>query len=180
MGVHFLQIRGSSLFMLYLHCTQKLLKRLKPEVIEVGSSTTKLGNWYATILPWRSQVAMLVNEQTLLPALMPLAPAATLAARFRGALIDILAAHGVPRSFIDSEVSEMQVVKYAKTQNRSVVGIMTEFTHLAEAYRAHDEPTELIALSLKLARTPCSPLYKGPISPERALETLMNDGETGA
>ncbi|TAM52522.1 MAG: hypothetical protein EPN57_13895 [Paraburkholderia sp.] len=162
--------------MLYLHCTQKLLKRLKPELVDAGSGTTKLGNWYATVLPWRPQIAMLVNEQTLLPVLMPLAPSANLASRFPGALIDILAAHGVPRSFIDSEVSEMQVVKYAKTQNRSVVGIMTEFAHLAEAYRAHEKPTELIELSLKLARTPCSPLYKGPVSPERALKALTNDG----
>ncbi|AIO64906.1 DUF6933 domain-containing protein [Burkholderia oklahomensis] len=162
--------------MLYLYCTHKLLKRLKPDVVEAGSSTTKLGNWYATVLPWRPQVAMLVNEQTLLPVLMPLAPATNLAVRFPGALIDILAAHGMPGSFIESEVSEMQVVKYAKTQNRSVVGIMTEFAHLAEAYRAHDKPTELIELSLKLARTPCSPLYKGPVSPERALKALTNDG----
>ncbi|WP_175691689.1 DUF6933 domain-containing protein [Burkholderia anthina] len=161
--------------MLYLYCTHKLLKRLKPDVVEAGSSTAKLGNWYATVLPWRPQVAMLVNEQTLLPVLMPLAPAANLAIRFPGALMDILAAHGVPRSFIDSEVREMQVVKYAKTQNRSVVGIMTEFAHLAEAYRVHDEPTELIALSLKLARTPCSPLYKGAVFPDRALKELTGD-----
>jgi hypothetical protein len=166
--------------MLYLHCTQRLLKRLKPELVDAGSGTTKLGNWYATVLPWRPQVAMLVNEQTLLPVLMPLAPAASLAVRFPEALIDILAVHGVPRWFIDSEVSEMQVVKYAKTQNRSVVGIMTEFAHLAEAYRAHDKPNELIELSLELARTPCSPLYKGPVSPARALKALTNDGEAVA
>ncbi|MFC5428385.1 DUF6933 domain-containing protein [Paraburkholderia denitrificans] len=166
--------------MLYLYCTHKLLKRLNPDVLEVGSSTTKLGNWYATALPWRPQVAMLVHEQTLLPVLMPLAPAANLAVRFPGALVDILAAHGVPRSFIDSEVREMQVVKYAKTQNRSVVGIMTEFTHLAEAYRGHDKPNELIELSLELARTPCSPLYKGPVSPERALKELASGGGAAA
>nr|WP_246327201.1 hypothetical protein [Burkholderia guangdongensis] len=74
----------------------------------------------------------------------------------------------------------MQVVKYAKTQNRSVVGIMTEFAYLADAYRAHGEPTALIDLSLKLARTPCSPLYKGPVSPERALKELASDGGVGA
>lgn len=177
MGVHFPSMHVVPFFMLFLHCTQKLLKRLKPDMIEGGSgtSTAKLGNWYATVLPWRPQVAMLVNERTLLPVLMPLAPAASLAVRFPGALIEILAAHGVPRSFIDSEVREMQVVKYAKTQNRSVVGIMMEFTHLAQAYRADDQPNELIELSLKLARTPCSPLYKGPVSPERALKELTND-----
>jgi hypothetical protein len=161
--------------MLYVHCTQKLLKRLKPEVLEVGPSTTKLGSWYATVLPWKPQIAMLVNERTLVPALMPLAPAANLAERLPGALADLLAAHGVPRTFIESEVSQMQVVKYARTQNRSVVGIMTQFVYLAEAYRAYDEPNDLIALSLKLARTPCSPLYKGPVSPERALKELASD-----
>jgi hypothetical protein len=160
--------------MLYLHCTQKLLNRLKPEVAEVGSSTTKLGSWYATVLPWKRPIAMLVNERTLLPVLMPLAPATDLSSRFPEALDEVLAAHGVSHSFIESEVSEMQVVKYARTQNRSVVGIMTQFAYLAEGYRAYDELNELIALSLKLARTPCSPLYKGPVFPDRALKELTN------
>jgi hypothetical protein len=53
---------------------------------------------------------------------------------------------------------------------------MTQFAYLAEAYRAYDKPNELIALSLKLARTPCSPLYKGPASPEGALKELTRDG----
>jgi len=41
--------------------------------------TTYLGNWYVTALFWKPQVALLVNERTLLPVLMPLAPAAELA-----------------------------------------------------------------------------------------------------
>ena len=106
--------------MLYLYCTHKLLKRLKPEVIDVGCSTTKLGNWHATVLPWKPQIAMLVNERTLLPVLMPLAPAANMAAGFPGALVDILAAHGVPRPFIDSEVSQMQVVN---TRGRKIAAL---------------------------------------------------------
>ncbi|AET95045.1 hypothetical protein BYI23_D015350 (plasmid) [Burkholderia sp. YI23] len=158
--------------MLYLHCTQKLLNRLKPEAVEVGSSTTKLGSWYATVLPWKRPIVMFVNERTLLPVLMPLAPATNLPTRFPEALAEILAAHGVSHSFIESEVSQMQVVKYARTQNRSVVGIMTQFAYLAEAYRAFHKTNELIALSLKLARTPCSPLYKGAVFPDRALKEL--------
>jgi len=161
--------------MLYLHCTQKLLNRLRLEAIEVGSSTTRLGSWYATVLPWKRQIAMLVNEQTLLPVLMPLAPATNLSTRFPEALAAILAALGVSPSFIESEVSQMQVVKYAKTQNRSVVGIMTQFAYLAEGYRAYDKMNDLIALSLKLAHTPCSPLYKGPVFPDRALKELTSE-----
>jgi hypothetical protein len=163
--------------MLYLHCTQKLLKRLNPELIEVGNSTTKLGNWYATFSPWKTQIAMFVNERTLFPVLMPLAPATTLAARFPGVLADILAANEIPPSFIESEVSQMQVVKYAKTQNRSVVGIMTEFAYLAKGYRAYEKMRDLMALSLKLAHTPCSPLYKGPVFPDRTLKAIVNDSD---
>jgi hypothetical protein len=166
---------GSPFFLFYLHCTQKLLKRLNPEVVEIGRSTTTLGNWYATVLPWKPQIAMLVNERTLVPALMPLAPAADLTKRFPGALADILAAHGVPDSFIESEISQMQAIKYARTQNRSIVGIMTQFAYLAEAYRVGDKNNDLIALSLRLAHTPCSPLYKGPVFPDRALKELTGD-----
>ena len=74
----------------------------------------------------------------------------------------------------------MHGVKYTKTQNRSVVGIMTEFAHLAEAYRARDKPNALIELSLKLAHRPCSPLYQGPVSPERALKEFAGGGGAAA
>jgi len=65
--------------------TKKLLARLGSPTLQDGEhSTTLLGQWYATALPWRPQVALLVNEPTLLPVLMPLAPAATLLARIPG------------------------------------------------------------------------------------------------
>jgi hypothetical protein len=68
-----------------------------------------LGSWYATVLLWKPQVALLVNEKTLLPVLMPLAPA-----------------------------------------------------------------KDLLALSLRLSETPCSPLYKGAVSPDRELRRLVS------
>jgi hypothetical protein len=34
--------------MFHLHCTKKLLDRIKPEIAEPGQSDTALGNWYAT------------------------------------------------------------------------------------------------------------------------------------
>ncbi|MFZ5702684.1 MULTISPECIES: hypothetical protein [unclassified Blastomonas] len=63
--------------MFHLHCTKKLLDRVKPEIIAPGLSDTSLGNWYATILFWKQQMALLVSERTLLPVLMPLAPASS-------------------------------------------------------------------------------------------------------
>ena len=59
--------------MFHLHCTKKLLDRIKPEIAAAGQSDTALGSWYATALFWKPQVALLVSERTLLPVLMPLA-----------------------------------------------------------------------------------------------------------
>jgi hypothetical protein len=58
-----------------LHCTKKLLDRIKPSIAaSLPPPTTALGNWYATALFWKPQLALLVNERTLLPVLMPLRP----------------------------------------------------------------------------------------------------------
>lgn len=160
--------------MYQLHCTKKLLDRIKPSAIAPdGASGTLLGNWYATALFWKPQVALLVNEKTLLPVLMPLAPATDLVTRFPEYLAGVLAVHGIPRSFIQYELAQMNEVQYAKTANRSVVGIMNEFSFLAEGYRDHLNTKDLLALSLKLSETPCSPLYKTAISPDRALQSLI-------
>ena len=167
--------------MFKLHCTKKLLDRIKPEIVAPEQSDTSLGNWYATILFWKPQVALLVSEQTLLPVLMPLAPAATLARRFPSQLALVLKEQGVPSEFIAQEVWRMDQVRYAKTANRSVVGILIEFVKQAEfwlaayAYEKADGD-DLLAISAKLAETPCSPLYKGPVSPDRALHELVKAG----
>ena len=69
--------------MLVVRATKKLLDRLGPVTLESGqTSTTRLGDWYASAWAWRPQVALFVSKATLFPLLMPLAPAATLLARF--------------------------------------------------------------------------------------------------
>src|SRR5919197_4100207 len=56
-----------------VHATRKMLARVgKPDLDGGQQSTTALGDWYATALFWRPQVALFVNESTLLPALLPL------------------------------------------------------------------------------------------------------------
>jgi hypothetical protein len=120
--------------MVIVCATSKLLDRLGPPTSAVEqASTTLLGDWYATALFWRPQVALLVSEVTLLPVLMPLAPAATLLQRFGPPLAAVLDAHGTPAVFIDAELQEMGEVRLARTASRSVVGIMNEFTYLADA-----------------------------------------------
>jgi hypothetical protein len=64
--------------------------------------------------------------------------------------------------------------RLAKTANRSVVGIMNEFTYLAGAYRGGTAAPDLLALAMRLAATPCSPLYSRHVSPDRELAALVH------
>ena len=161
-------------WVLIVRATTKLLQRVGPPTLRDGEeSTTLLGQWYATALFWKPQVALLVNEPTLLPVLMPLAPAATWPARIAHQVAAVLAAHGTPTSIIDEESSHMRDWRLARTANHSVVGIMNEFTYLAEAYRYDDPGQDLLELAVRLAATPCGPLYTRNISPNRELAALV-------
>jgi hypothetical protein len=157
-----------------MRATKKLLDRIGPPNLGEGEQpTTMLGQWYATALFWKPQVALFVNEPTLLPVLMPLAPAATLPARFPYQLATVLAAHGTPEAIIRAELRQMHDHRLAKTANRSVVGIMNDFTRLAETYRAGTAAPDLLGLALRLATTPCGPLYGKHVSPDRELDALV-------
>ncbi len=90
-----------------IHATKKLLDRVKQLVVAPIEPATQLGNWYATAVFWKPQVALLVNERTLLPVFMPLAPATTLAVRFPGELRRVLDAHGIDPRFVDHQISSM-------------------------------------------------------------------------
>jgi hypothetical protein len=159
---------------LIVRATKKLLDRVgPPNLDEAEQSTTMLGQWYATAVFWKPQVALFVNEPTLVPVLMPLAPAATLLARFPQQAAMVLAAHGTPDTIISAELQQMHDHRLAKTANRSVVGIMNEFTYLAEAYRDDTPAPDLLRLAMRLATTPCGPLYSKNVSPDRELDALV-------
>ena len=63
--------------------------------------------------------------------------------------------------------------QYAKTTNRSLVGMLNQFTYLVEGSRDYKQTSDLRWLSMKLSETPCSPLYKKAISPDRELRRLI-------
>lgn len=165
---------GQDDWVLIVCATKKLLQRIgPPTLLEGEQSTTLLGQWYATALFWKPQIALLVNEPTLLPVLMPLAPAATWPARIAQQVAVVLTAHGIPTTVIDEELRHMRDCRLARTTNRSVVGIMNEFTHLAGAYRDHHPGKDLLDLAMWLATTPCGPLYAKNISPDRELAAFL-------
>lgn len=157
-----------------IHATKKLLDRVKQRIESPVEPATALGNWYATAMFWKPQVALFVNERTFLPVLVPLAPAATLAERFPESLRSVLDRLGVDPRFVDAEIRSMGSVGYAKTANRSLVGMMNEFGFLADVYRQDPEFGEdLVALAVRLAGTPVGPLTKRHGFPDRELLALV-------
>ncbi len=157
-----------------IHATQKLRDRVKPSLADpVAEPSTVLGNWYATALFWKPQVALFVNESTLLPVLMPLAPAKSLADRFPEQLGAVLNALGTDPRFVTAEIAATTDARWARTANRSVVGITNEFSFLAEVDRTHERSDNLVSMSVRLAGTPCSPLYKRHTFPDRELAALV-------
>lgn len=157
---------------LIVHGTRAFRDRVPgPAAAQGDGSTTVLGSWYASVLRWRRPAALLVNEVTLLPAVLPMAPARRLLDRLPDAVAELLDAHGVPAPVVEAERARMTECRVAPTANRSVVGVLSEFGALAGI-----EPTErddLLRLSLRLARTPCGPLYRRHVSPDRELAALV-------
>jgi hypothetical protein len=122
---------------------------------------------------WKPQVALVVNESTLLPVVIPLAPAASVLNRFPDSLATVLTAAGVDEWFINSEVAAMTEHRVAKTNNRSVLGVMNEFVYLGGAYHSAGHGDDLVSLSLRLADTPVGPLFQSHVSPNRAMAAFV-------
>jgi hypothetical protein len=133
-----------------------------------------LGPWYATVLFWRPRVVLLVNESTLLPVLLPLVPVSILTSRIAEQVTTVLVAHYAPAAIIDQERRHMQTCQLGGTMNRSVVGVMTELARLAEIHRDADPGMDFVALAVRLAATPCGPLYKRNIRPDRELAAVLH------
>ena len=55
---------------------------------------------------------------------------------------------------------------------------MNEFAFLANAHHTNGAGTDLLELSLTLARTPCSPLYHRHVSPDREVAALLGEQTT--
>jgi len=122
-----------------------------------------LGDWYANVLFWRPQAALFVNAATFAPVLMPLAPAAGVVARFPMAMAEVFSALGVDPRFVEAQMTEMSSVVLAKTASRQVLGVMNEFTFMAEhtISTGRWDPADLLGVSVWLANT-----IVGPISRE--------------
>ena len=162
--------------MFTVHATKKLLDRLKVRPDPAPpEATTQLGNWYATAVFWKPQVVLFVNEPTLLPVLVPLAPISRVVERLPAAVAEMLNELDIPKAMIETELAAMTDHVVTKTANRSVVGMLNEFSFLGERFLNPD--TDLQSLSIRLANTPCGPLYKSTSYPNSEVRLRLL-GET--
>lgn len=138
-------------------------------------STGVLGDWFATALFWKPQVALLVNQRTLLPVFVPLAPAATLTKRIPDAIAAALRRQGAPEEFVAAELAAMGEVRIAPTNDRSVVGVMNEFAFHGEwAFR--ERLPDLEDVGYQMSSLLLGPLRNSEGSPDRELIALLNGG----
>jgi hypothetical protein len=164
--------------MFVVHGTKKFLDRVHSPALpapDLRPATTILGAWYATVLFWQPQVALFVNEPTRLPLFVALAPSVTVIQRMPQTATAVFSALGLTEEFITREVTDMGSHQLSKTANRSVLGSMNDFAHFADAHRTAKNSTDLLELSLRLAQTPCGPLYRSHVSPDRELTAYVND-----
>lgn len=137
--------------------------------------TTRLGDWYATLIYTPvGQVVLGVGERTLLPVILQAKEAATLTRRFPAAVRDVLVALGVPDPLVDAEVEAMNDVRIGRTSNRRVLGSMNDFVFLLEGYVEAEPTASLVSYALKLAEAPCGPI--GMNSPDCATVDLFANG----
>jgi hypothetical protein len=162
-----------------LCATKRLISRLKvAPVAEAAAPTTLLGDWYANLLHvGRLQLVLAVSERTFLPVVVPAAPGGSVVDRLRIGVGEVLRALDVDGGAIAREVSAMDGVAFGKATNRQAIGVMIEFARLLPFYV--EEAPSLLAVSLKLADTPCGPLYKSTVFPNRTAEALF-EPDSGA
>jgi hypothetical protein len=109
--------------MVVLRCTKKLLGRTKAPTGRGGPlparSSTRLGDWTATLVTFgRQQLVLALSSVTLPPAVLPIAPSRTLLARFPEAVTLVLKALGISDAVVSSEVGAMTDCALAPTNDR--------------------------------------------------------------
>lgn len=142
--------------MLAIRCTTKLLSRLATKADPAPTASTgMLGDWYATLLHTRrGQFVLSMSRATLLPIVVAGRDLRSFPERIVSTLAEVLAAYGVPAHSIERECAAMSDVVYARTDDRSNVGVLTELQRLLHGDLEYFPDATLTELSLRLAQTP--------------------------
>jgi hypothetical protein len=145
--------------MVAIRCTARLLARVGPPQEVTGSTTTVLGDWYAAPLGVnRQRFVLLISERSHLPVLMAGRDVKHLADNFPDALAAVLWGLGISAAVIQREVAATREAVIAKTNSRSLLGTLNDFSFLLKWQLQGRQEIDLVEEALRLSRTPVQPL----------------------
>ena len=144
--------------MVVLRATQQVLRRLPSPSQDVQESETALGDWYVNrLVVARRPLLLLLSSRSLLALLTPARDVRLLPGQLSGLVADRLQRLKIPAALIQAEVVAMDPVLTAPTRDRSVLGILVDFTRTIPyclSPSGWDEAALRVAED-QLARTPC-------------------------
>lgn len=144
--------------MVVLRRTQKLATALPLTAKSAAQSDTALGDWYVNRLTVdRRPLLLLISARGLLPVIQPARDIAGLPDRLPTLVATRLKRLAVPSALIAAEVDAMHPVQIDRTADRSVLGILVEFTRTLPFYLEHGDwdDTTLPFVEATLGETPC-------------------------
>src|SRR5688572_28183737 len=157
--------------MLVIRATSKLLGKLgvDPEV-QPPRSTGALGAWFATLLQVRrGRFVLAISSVTLVPVVLLGRDLVTLPSRLAIQMAEVLSALGVGTDAVERERVTMIETCYARTNDRSTVGVLTELQRLLRYDLDAQPAATLLELSLRLSKTPIVARDVFPNNATRAL-----------
>ena len=161
--------------MFSLRCTEQVLKclKVKPD-LELPSSTTLLGDWYAKYLILdRQHFVVCCCDRTYLPVVVTARDLAKLPRRLTQSLGDVLAALSVPEDLIHDEQAAMREVVFGKTANRVATGVLVDYARMLD--HPSTRMDDLIEISLGLAETPLFAGSPRVVFPNRATVRVFTE-----
>jgi hypothetical protein len=139
--------------MVALRCTAKLLARVGAPQEVTEPATNALGDWYACPLALGHQrFVLLISEHSRLPVLMAGRDLKHLADNFPEALMKVLWGLGLPAAVIQRELEATREAVIAKTNSRSHLGTLNDFSNMLR-WQLHGQE------AIELAHTPVRPLW---------------------
>jgi hypothetical protein len=166
---------GRRMLMITLRCTKKLRIYLGIESQrELEPTTSRLGDWYANIIPTVvGDFILFTNQKTLLSAILPASEIDDFEALFVLRVVNVFGLIGIPVDIVREEIKQFLPIQYAKTDNRSILGTMNDYAYQLQIWAelsSEENPLSLSDVEYDLSQNPCGAMnYRSPIEVTREL-----------
>jgi tetratricopeptide (TPR) repeat protein len=112
--------------MFTIHATAKLMTALKLKPEPARETTTRLGNWYATLVAGPRGRIICISDRTMLPVIIDRCKAPELPRALADGLARLLDDLEIPKPLIEQERFAMMQATWAKTVDASLNGVLNE------------------------------------------------------